>query len=65
MASNDTAEHVILTGTAPDGDRIDLVVYRDDRCGLSRNGRPIADRQWSPCRINESALELMRALGLE
>lgn len=65
MASNDPAERIVLTGTAPNGDRIDLVAYGGDRCGISRNGLPDPDRQWEPCEVEESTRDLMHALELQ
>jgi hypothetical protein len=65
MPSTDPNERILLTGTAPGGDRFDLVAYGDGGCGISRNGLPDADRQWVPCELDASTLALMRALGLE
>ena len=65
MASNDPAERVLLTGTAPSGDRVDLVAYGGGRCGISVNGLPDPARQWAKCPVEESMRELMRALELE
>ena len=63
--SNDPAERILLTSTAPNGDRIDLVAYGDGSCGISRNGLPEPDQQWAPCELERSMISLMRALGLE
>jgi hypothetical protein len=65
MACDQQTERILLTGTAPDGDRIDLVAFGDDSCGIMRNGAPLPDRRWTPCQIDDSTLALMRALGLE
>ena len=65
MASNDPAARVLLTGTAPNGDRVDLVAYGGGRCGISVNGVPDPSRQWAKCVVEESMRELMRALELE
>ena len=58
-------ERILLTGTAPDGGRFDLVAYGNNHCGISRNGTPDPHRQWRPCDLDESTLELMRLLELE
>ena len=65
MASNDPAERILLTGTSPTGDRIDLVAYGGGRCGISVNGLPDPHRQWTPCPVEEATRELMHALGLQ
>ena len=65
MPSNDPNERILLTGTAPNGDRFDLVAYGDSACGISRNGLPDPDRQWAPCNLETSLAYLMEALGLE
>ena len=65
MPSDDPNERILLTGTAPNGDRLDLVAYGDGTCGISRNGLPDADRQWAPCDLDTSLACLMEALALE
>ena len=54
---------VIMTMTAPNGDRVDLVSYSDGSCGVLCNGQPIPGKQWSPCRMRESTAELLRQAG--
>jgi hypothetical protein len=61
----DRNERVLLTGTAANGDRVDLVGYGDNRCGIYRNGRPDPDRQWESCDLDASTAALMQTLGLE
>ena len=65
MAIDNPTERILLTGTAPGGDRIDLVAYGGNRCGIFRNGLPDPDAQWDLCDLEESTLALARALGLE
>jgi hypothetical protein len=65
MLSYDSTPRILLTGTAADGDRIDLVAYDDTACGIYRNGLPVPGQQWDPCRLDESTDALMRALSLE
>ena len=38
MPSNDPNERILLTGTAPNGDRLDLVAGAESRCDIFRNG---------------------------
>jgi hypothetical protein len=65
MVFDDPTNRVLLTGTAPNGDRIDLVAYGGSACGISRNGVPDPARRWEPCDLDASTRELMRTLGLE
>lgn len=65
MVSNEPAERIVLTGTAPNGDRIDFVARGKQDCGITRNGRPVPDLQWSPCQPEASTIALMRLLELE
>ena len=45
-------ERILLTGTAPDGGRFDLVAYGNNHCGISRNGTPDPHWQWRPCDLD-------------
>ena len=65
MATNCPTERILLTGTAPGGDRVDLVAYGINRCGIFRNGLPEPNAQWDLCDLEESTLALARALGFE
>jgi len=65
MPSNDPNERILLTGTAPNGDRLDLVAGGESRCDIFRNGQPDPNLRWSPCDLDASTQALMRALDLE
>ena len=64
MVPNESADRIVLTGTAGNGDRVDLVSYGDRSCGIAVNGLPDPGRQWAPCDVDESTLALVLALGL-
>jgi len=40
---------IVLTATSPDGDKLALVEYENDGCGLLQNGVPIPGMKWVPC----------------
>ena len=56
---------VVMTMTAPNGDRVELVEYHDRSCGLLRNGQPVPGKHWKPCRMRESTAELLRLAGYD
>jgi hypothetical protein len=65
MTPNDSgAIRVILTATDAGGDRIDLVEYTNDGCGLLRNGVPIPGMKWVPCDMAACTAALSRVGGL-
>ena len=55
-----TGFKVILTATAPGGEKLALVEYPDGDCGLLRDGMPIPGMKWEPGRMKECTAELLR-----
>jgi len=59
-----SAARVVVTMTAPDGDRLELVAYPDGGCGILRSGKPVRGSKSTPCRMEECGDELLRLAGL-
>lgn len=55
---------VVITATAANGDKIDLLAYPTGQCGLARNGTPLPKTLSTPCDPNQCAAELLRLCGL-
>jgi hypothetical protein len=54
-----------LTATASNGDVLEMVTFTNGRCGLTRNGQPMADMEWELDRMNECTAALKRLAGLD
>lgn len=51
---------LIMTLTAANGDKLELVDYVGSGCGLLCNGVPIPKMKWVPCRMDRCTAELLR-----
>ena len=54
------AMKVIMTATGANGDKLALVEYANNGCGLLRNGVPIPEMKWVPCQMKECTAEFLR-----
>ena len=65
MLESRTIAKTHLTATAPGGDVLDVVTFTNGRCGLTRNGKPIAGMEWDLEQMGEctAALNRLAALG--
>jgi hypothetical protein len=51
---------VIMTMTAFNGDKLELVGYPSSGCGLLRSGVAIPEMTWIPCQMDRCTAELLR-----
>jgi hypothetical protein len=65
MKANETERpRVLITATAGNGDKIEMLAYPDGGCGLTRNGLPIANSKSVPCEPDQCGAQLLRLCDL-
>ena len=51
---------VVITATAHNGDKIEMLAYPDGGCGLARNGVLIPQTRSIPCDAEQCGVELLK-----